>query len=78
MQSLGTRDLSSAGLPEVELRVAEINALIERQRELIEQLGQGGHDTTSPQIVFDSLCLSLCLYLQNRHQLRSMMNFKAA
>jgi len=45
-------------LPEAERRVAESNALIERQHQLIEELGYGGHDITSAQIVFDSLLVS--------------------
>ena len=65
-------------LLEAERRVAELNALIERQRQLIEKLGYHGHDFTSAQIVFDSLCISLSLHLQDRHRLRAMLNVKAA
>ena len=61
-----------------ERRVAECNALIERQRRLIEDLGYEGQDITSAQIVFDSLCISLSLHLQDRHRLRAMLNAKAA
>ena len=42
-----------------EWRVAECNALIEHQRQPIEQLGNKGRDITSAQIVFDSLLVSL-------------------
>jgi hypothetical protein len=66
------------GLVEAERRVAESNALIEHQRQLIEELGYKGYDITSAQIVFDSLCVSLSLHLQDRHRLRAMLNVKAA
>jgi predicted RNA-binding protein with PIN domain len=65
-------------LLEAERRVSETNALIERQRQLIEELGYEGHDITSAQIVFDSLCVSLSLQVQDRHRLRAMLNVKAA
>jgi hypothetical protein len=58
-------------LLEAEWGVAEINERIERQRLLIEQLGCEGYDTTSAWIVFDSLLVSLALYLQERHRLRA-------
>jgi len=60
-----------------EQRVAESNALIERQRRLIEELGFKGHDFTSEQIVFDSLLVSLSLHLQERYRLRSTWMAKA-
>jgi hypothetical protein len=63
-------------LLEAERRVAEVNALIERQRQLIEKLGFEGQDITSAQIVFDSLCVSLSLHLRHRYQLRVMRNVK--
>ena len=62
---------------EAEWRVAECNALIEHQRQLIEQLGNEGRDITSAQIVFDSLLESLCLHLQDRQRLGAL-NGKAA
>jgi hypothetical protein len=65
-------------LLETEQRVAESNALIERQRRLIEGLGFKGHDITSEQIVFDSLLVSLTLHLQERYRLRSRWTAKAA
>jgi hypothetical protein len=65
-------------LPEVERRVAEIHSLIERQRQLIEDLERGGGDITSAQIVFDSLGISLYLHLQDRFRLLAMLNVKAA
>jgi hypothetical protein len=58
-------------LLEAEGGVAETNGLIERQRLLIEQLGYEGYDTTSARTVFDSLLISLALYLQERHRLRA-------
>ena len=64
-------------LLETEIRVAENNGLIELQRKLIEELAYEGHDITSAQIIFDSLCVSLSLHLQDRHRLRAMPNAKA-
>ena len=63
-------------LLEAEWGVAEINELIERQRLLIEQLGYEGYDTTSARTVFDSLLVSLALYLQERHRLPAVLNSK--
>jgi hypothetical protein len=65
-------------LLEAERRVAETNAVIERQRQLIEELGYEGHDITSAQIVFDSMCISLSLHLQDRQRLRATLSIKAA
>jgi hypothetical protein len=65
-------------LLEAERPVAEIHALIERQRQLIEELGYEGHDITSAQIVFDSLLVSLSLHLQDQHRLRATLNVQAA
>jgi hypothetical protein len=65
-------------LLETERRVAECNVLIERQRQLIEKLGYKGHNITSAQIMFDSLCVSLSLHLQERQRLRAILNRKAA
>ena len=60
-------------LAEVEGRVPEINALIDRQRELIEELEQHGIDLTSAKIVLDSLLVSLSLSVKDRHRLRTML-----
>jgi hypothetical protein len=57
-------------LLETERRVAECNALIERQRRLVEESAHQDCDVTSAQIVFESLCVSLTLYLQSRYRLR--------
>ena len=65
-------------LLEAEWGVAEINGHIERQRLLIEQLGYEDYDTTSARTVFDSLLVSLALYLQERHRLRAVLNSKRA
>jgi hypothetical protein len=66
-------------LLEADRRIAESHALIERQRQLIEKLAYEGYDITSAQIVFDSLCVSLSLHVQDRHRLRgAMLNVKAA
>ncbi len=64
-------------LLEAERRVAESHAHMERQRQLIEELAYKGHNITSAQIVFDSLCVSLSLHLQERHRLRAMLNVNA-
>jgi hypothetical protein len=65
-------------LLEAERRVVESNFLIERQRQLIEELGYEGCDITSAQIVFDSLCVIPSLHLQDRHRLRAILNIKSA
>lgn len=64
----------SAQLAEAERRVPEVNALIDRQRQLIEDLELHGIDLTSAKIVLDSLLVSLSLYVQSRHQLRRTLN----
>ena len=61
-------------LLEAERSVAETHALIERQRRLIEELACEDHSITSEQIVFDSLCLSLSLHVQNRNRFRTQLN----
>ncbi len=70
--------LRAIELLEAEWGVAETNARIERQRQLIEKLGYEGRDVTSAQIVFDSLCVSLSLYLQHQYRLLAIQNAKAA
>jgi hypothetical protein len=59
-------------LLEAERRVVESNALIEYQRQLIEELTYEGHDITSVQIVFESLLVSLSLHVQDRHRLAAI------
>ena len=59
-------------LLEAEWRVAECNALIECQRLLIEGLAREGRDLTSAQLVFDSLHISLHLYVRERNRLRAL------
>ena len=68
MQSL--RDWDVSELAEAERRVPEINALIERQRQLIEELERDGHDLTSAKIILDCLRVSLSLYIHDRHRAR--------
>ena len=53
--------------PEAERRVEEFSVLVECQRRLIEQLERGGNDPTSAKIIFDSLQVSLSLYIHDRH-----------
>ena len=75
MQHVHTgKGLSAFVLAEAERRVPEINALIDRQRELIEELDGYGGDPTSAKIVLDSLLVSLSLYVQDRHRLRMLLN----
>ena len=64
----------AAQLAEAERRVPEVNALIDRQRQLIEDLELHGVDLTSAKIVLDSLLVSLSLYVQDRHRLRAALN----
>ena len=64
-------------LAEAQRRVPEINALIEDQRELIEELQRDGSDLTSAKIVFDSLLVSLSLCVQDRHRLYKMSNIES-
>jgi len=63
---------------EAERRIAECNALIERQRQVIEKLRGEGADITSAKIVLDSLYLSLSIHVRDRHQLRARLNIKTA
>jgi hypothetical protein len=56
--------------PEAECRVEEFSALVECQRRLIKQLERGGNDVTSAKIIFDSLRVSLSLYIHDRHRVR--------
>jgi hypothetical protein len=66
--------LSAIELAEAERRVPETNALIDRQRELIEELEGDGIDFTSAKIVLDSLLVTLSLCVQDRHRLRTSLN----
>lgn len=60
-------------LAEAEYRVLEISAHIEEQRQLIEKLAMEERDTTSAQIILDSLLFSLSLGVGDRHRLRSVL-----
>jgi hypothetical protein len=57
-------------VPETEGQVEEFSALVECQRRLIGNLERGGNDATSAKIIFDSLCVSLSLYIHDRHRVR--------
>ena len=70
--------LSAIELAEAERRVPEINALIDRQREHIEELEGHGIDLTSAKIVLDSLLVSLSLYVKDRHRLRAITRMEAS
>ena len=57
-------------LVEAEHLVPEINARIDEQRQVVENLATQGHDITSAKIVLDSLLMSLFLCVQERQRLR--------
>ena len=65
-------------LAEAGRRVLEFNAHVDEQRQLIEKLAAERQDITSAQTVFDSLLISVFLYVQERHRLHMMLNDKAA
>ena len=66
-----------AELAVAERRVPEINACVDRQRQLIERLAREENDITSAEIMLDSLLLSLFLAAEERHRLRAMLNTTA-
>jgi hypothetical protein len=78
LRKQGPSDNLTEELQDAEWRIAETNALIERQRQLIEKLAYEGYDIFSEQIVFDSLCVTLALHVQTRHRLLAMLNVKVA
>ena len=49
----------------------EINARIDGQRQVVENLATQGHDITSAKIVLDSLLISLFLCVKERQRLRA-------
>jgi hypothetical protein len=57
-------------LMQTENRIAELNAQIEHQRNLIVEQAFGGQNIISAQIIYDSLVISLSLHVQLRHRLR--------
>jgi hypothetical protein len=65
-------------LAEAEGQVPEIGALIECQRQIIEESEQRGYDATSAGIVLESLLVSLSLYVQARDRLQGMLTEHAA
>lgn len=71
MKSL--RHCGMADFAEAERRVREFHSLIERQRQLIEDLRQGGGNLTSAWTVYESLLISLSLSVRDRHRLRPML-----
>jgi hypothetical protein len=58
-------------LVEAEYLVPKINARIDEQRQVVENLITQGHDITSAKIVLDSLLMSLFLCVQERQRLRA-------
>ena len=58
-------------LVEAEYLVPEINARIDEQRQVVENLATQGHDITSAKIVLESLLVSLFLCVQERQRLRA-------
>jgi len=69
---------SVAELAGAERRVKEVSALIECERQVIEESEQRGYDATSAKILFESLLVSLSLYVQARDRLRDMLTEQAA
>ena len=67
-----------AELMGAERRVKEVSALIEGERQIIEESEQRGYDATSAKILFESLLVSLSLYVQARDRLRDMLTEQAA
>jgi hypothetical protein len=65
-------------LAEAERRIQELNALIECQRQIVEESEQRGYDATSAKIVLESLHVSLCLYVQALDRLQIMLPEQAA
>ena len=58
-------------LVQAEYLVPEINACIDEQRQVVENLATQGHDITSAKIVLDSLLMSFFLCVQERQRLRA-------
>ena len=58
-------------LVQAEYLVPEINACIDEQRQVVENLATQGHDITSAKIVLDSLLMSLFLCVQERQRLQA-------
>ena len=69
-------DRTLAELTMAEHQVADINACIDRQRQLVKKLAGSGKDTTSAEIMLDSLLLSLFLAAEDRHRLRTILSTK--
>jgi len=65
-------------LEEAERRIQELNALIECQRQIVEESEQRGYDATSAKIVRESLHVSLSLYVQALDRLQIMLPEQAA
>ncbi len=65
-------------LVEAKRRIQELNALIECQRQIVEESEQRGYDATSAKIVLESLHVSLSLYVQALDRLQIMLPEQAA
>ena len=65
-------------LADAERRVRETSALIECQRQIVEESEQRGYDATSAKIVVKSLHVSLSLYVQARDRLQIILPEQAA
>ena len=65
-------------LAEAERRIQELYALIECQRQIVEESEQRGYDATSAKIVVKSLQVSLSLYVQARDRLQIILPEQAA
>jgi hypothetical protein len=71
-------DWSIIELVEAKRRIQELNALIECQRQIVEESEQRGYDATSAKIVLESLYVSLSLYVQALDRLQIMLPEQAA
>jgi hypothetical protein len=65
-------------LAEAERRIQELNALIECQRQIVEESEQRDYDATSATIVLESLQVSLSLYAQALDRLQIILPEQAA
>ena len=61
-------------LAEAERRVPEVNARIDGQRQIVDELAAEGYDITSAQIILDSLFITLFLSVEERHRLRRALD----
>jgi hypothetical protein len=71
-------DFGTTELAEAERRLQEISALIDGQRQIVEEAKQRGYDATSAKTVFESLQVSLSFCAQVWDRLENMLREQAA